>query len=102
MIIRQRDLFLSCRQTHYDIPDGKIETSKLELDTVSKIKKSTSSASCNLTNEDILTFVGSIILRHITQLICNASAIYEGIDNISLIRYQVTRYFYVAPICTIN
>ena len=29
-------------------------------------------------NEDLLIFVGSAILRHIVQLICNASAIYEG------------------------
>ena len=29
-------------------------------------------------DKDIVTFVGSIVLRHITQLICNASAIYEG------------------------
>ena len=29
-------------------------------------------------DKDIINFVGSIVLRHITQLICNASAIYEG------------------------
>ena len=29
-------------------------------------------------DDDTVTYVGSIILRHITQLICNASAIYEG------------------------
>lgn len=29
-------------------------------------------------DDNTVTYVGSIILRHITQLICNASAIYEG------------------------
>ena len=28
-------------------------------------------------DEDNVVFVGGIILRHITQLVCNASAIYE-------------------------
>jgi len=36
-----------------------------------------SSSSSTEVDEDLLLFVGGLMLRHITQLICNASAIYE-------------------------
>ena len=39
---------------------------------------SASDALADSVDEELLIYVGSTILRHITQLICNASAIYEG------------------------
>ena len=35
-------------------------------------------------DEDSVVFIGSIILRHITQLVCNASAIYQVISQAKL------------------
>ena len=41
------------------------------------IRRSSTSDALDAVDEDLLIFVGSTIFRHITQLVCNASAIYE-------------------------
>ena len=46
--------------------------------------RETSDSIASIVDKDVIKFVGSLVLRHITQLICNASAIYEGILAIVL------------------
>ena len=41
------------------------------------VRRQSSSSSTAEVDEDLLLFVGGLMLRHITQLVCNASAIYE-------------------------
>ena len=41
------------------------------------VRRQSSSSSTTEVDEDLLLYVGGLMLRHITQLVCNASAIYE-------------------------
>jgi len=67
-------------ETEEDVLAGNLKIDGLSISSGGgsrpRVRK-TSSCSVDDVDEELVLFVGGVILRHITQLICNASAIYE-------------------------